>query len=76
MVRLVHTGGGMVEIDTTGKAQGRGAYLCPDPACWEKAIKGTILERAFRSTIKQENRTALLESGKSLLEEKAVGQSE
>lgn len=76
LVRIVRTSDGSVALDATGKAPGRGAYLCTSLACWEKATKGSILEHAFRSTIKQENRNALLMSGKKLLEEKAIGQNE
>jgi hypothetical protein len=37
-------------IDLRGKRDGRGAYLCPHPACWEKALKRHSLERALRLT--------------------------
>ncbi len=76
LIRLVRDAGGTIDIDTTGKARGRGAYLCTDMDCWEKAIKGSILEHAFRSTIKQDNRDALLNRGKYLLREKFIGQNE
>ncbi len=76
LVRLVRTPEGVVTLDETGRMPGRGAYLCTDPVCWEKAVKGNLLEHAFRITIKQENRTALLQRGKLLLEEKTIGQSE
>ncbi len=47
LVRVVRTPQGAVELDTTGKLAGRGAYLCPDPACLAKACKAHRLERAF-----------------------------
>ena len=40
--------------DSQGKAPGRGAYLCPDPACLKKAIKSRALERAFSAAIPPE----------------------
>jgi uncharacterized protein len=73
MVRLVRTPGGTIEIDTTGKKEGRGAYLCRDWACWEKAPKGKQLERAFKSGINQENMAQLLKNGKDLLKETTIG---
>ena len=76
LVRLVRDAGGSVIVDTTGRLPGRGAYLCFDPDCWQKAVMGNILEQAFQSTIKQENRNELLIHGKSLLEERTIGQSE
>jgi hypothetical protein len=68
LVRLVRTASGEVEIDTTGRKEGRGAYICPDPACLEKALKEKQLEVTLRSGITQANRDMLLESGKDLIE--------
>ena len=37
-----------ISVDTTGKAKGRGAYLCRNnPDCWEKAYKRKALERSL-----------------------------
>ncbi|CAA7602540.1 Domain of unknown function DUF448 [Acididesulfobacillus acetoxydans] len=47
LLRIVKTPEGRVEIDPTGKRNGRGAYLCPDPECLKKAAKGHRLEKAF-----------------------------
>ena len=38
-------------VDKTGKANGRGAYLCDNIECLEKAIKTKRLERTFETTI-------------------------
>ena len=73
MVRLVRTPDGTIEIDVTGKKEGRGAYLCRDWACWEKAPNGKQLERAFKSGISPENMEHLLKNGKDLLKEKTIG---
>ena len=43
-----------ISLDFRGKAPGRGAYLCPDPACLKKAIKSRALERAFSTAIPPE----------------------
>ena len=69
MVRLVRNPDGHIEIDTTGKKAGRGAYLCPDWQCWNKALSGKQLERALRSGITLENRKQLMSYGKELLKE-------
>ena len=36
-----------MQIDPTGKAPGRGAYLCREAACLERALKTKALERAL-----------------------------
>lgn len=61
LVRVVRTPEGKVEIDITGKKDGRGAYLCPVPECMEKALKGNQLERTLRTGITRENRQELIE---------------
>jgi predicted RNA-binding protein YlxR (DUF448 family) len=38
LIRVVRSPDGSVYVDETGKAHGRGAYLCRDRACWERAI--------------------------------------
>ena len=40
--------------DTTGKKNGRGAYICFSKECFRKAVKNKGLERSFRQTIPQE----------------------
>jgi len=69
MVRLVRTPGGNIAIDISGKKEGRGAYLCRDRACWEKAMKGKQLEHAFKSDINRGDMEKLLITGKNLLKE-------
>lgn len=54
LVRVVKDKEGAVSIDLTGKKAGRGAYVCPDPACLEKAQKSKRLERAFSQRISDE----------------------
>ena len=45
---------GTISIDTAGKKPGRGAYLCPDPACLAKAQKKKALERSFEQPVPAE----------------------
>jgi len=70
------TGGGDIEIDAAGKKEGRGAYLCPDPACWEKALKGKQLEHTLRSNLSQDNRERLEASRRQLYKELTSAQGQ
>jgi predicted RNA-binding protein YlxR (DUF448 family) len=47
LVRVLRTPEGDVKIDATGRANGRGAYLCRKQACLEKALKNRGLERSL-----------------------------
>lgn len=47
VVRLPEKDGGAVVVDPSGKKAGRGAYICPDPACITKAQKGKRFERSL-----------------------------
>ena len=40
--------------DTTGKKNGRGAYICPDKACLEAVIKSKRLEKSLETEISEE----------------------
>ena len=59
LVRIVKTPEGEICVDATGKKSGRGAYVCPDPACLKKARKSRALERAFDTAIPAEVYDAL-----------------
>ena len=54
LVRVVRSKEGAVALDETGKAPGRGAYLCRSAACLAKARKKRSLERAFGAQVPQE----------------------
>lgn len=54
LIRVVKAPDGQISIDFHGKKSGRGAYICCDPACLEKAIKTRQLERAFSCAIPEE----------------------
>ena len=43
-----------VAIDLTGKASGRGAYICKEITCLEKLIKTKRLEKIFEMKIQDE----------------------
>jgi uncharacterized protein len=48
--RIVRSPAGTVEYDPTGKAAGRGAYLCGQPACLELAVRRRSVQRALKMT--------------------------
>lgn len=66
LVRVVRTPEGNIELDSTGRKNGRGAYVCPTRDCWEKALQGKQLERTLRHNIGEENRKVLERSGQTL----------
>ena len=51
LIRIVKNKEGQIFIDKQGKANGRGAYICDDIECLEKAIKTKKLERVFENAI-------------------------
>ena len=54
LIRVVRSPEGEVSLDFSGKKNGRGAYLCPDPQCLKKAIRSKALDRSLEVTIPQE----------------------
>ena len=54
MIRVVRGTDGAVTLDFGGKLNGRGAYMCPDPACLKKAQKAKSLERSLEVPIPDE----------------------
>lgn len=50
-IRIVKNKEGEISIDKTGKAPGRGAYICDNVECLEKAIKSKRLEKSFEIKI-------------------------
>lgn len=54
LIRIVKNKEDQIFIDKTGKANGRGAYLCNDMQCLEKLIKTKRLERIFETKIEPE----------------------
>ena len=51
LIRIVKNKEGQIFIDKTGKANGRGAYICDNIECLEKAMKTKKLERTFEVNI-------------------------
>lgn len=51
LIRIVRSPEGEVHIDPSSKAAGRGAYVCANPECLERAVKTRALERALEQKI-------------------------
>ncbi len=60
LIRVVRSPEGAISIDLRGKANGRGAYICPDTQCLKKAIRAKSLARALEVEIPQEIYDTLL----------------
>ena len=54
LIRIVRNDEGEFSLDFTGKKQGRGAYVCPNLDCLEKAHKSKGLERSFKCAVPKE----------------------
>lgn len=50
-IRIVKDNENNISIDKTGKANGRGAYICDNVECLEKAIKNKKIEKSFKMSI-------------------------
>lgn len=51
LIRVVRSPEGEISLDFRGKKPGRGAYLCPNPACLAKVRKSRALERALSTKV-------------------------
>ncbi len=58
MMRVVRTPQGQVEIDPTGKRNGRGAYIHLSRPCWDAALSGR-LSHALKVTVPETDRVTL-----------------
>ena len=54
LIRVIKTVEGNVELDSTGKKNGRGAYICPCMDCLKKARKSKGIERSLKIAIPDE----------------------
>jgi uncharacterized protein len=72
LVRVVRLDDGRVEVDRTGKRNGRGAYFCPAQECWELGQKRKTLNHALSMTVSPDNWAELLAYARERLPEKKV----
>ncbi|MDL2301792.1 YlxR family protein [Lachnospiraceae bacterium OttesenSCG-928-D06] len=54
MMRVVKSADNQINIDVTGKKNGRGAYLCKQRECLQQARKSKGLARSFKMSIPDE----------------------
>ena len=54
LIRVVRTPEGNVQLDFSGKCNGRGAYICPNVECLKKVQKSKALERSLETAIPDE----------------------
>lgn len=54
LIRIVKNKEGQIFLDKTGKANGRGAYICNCSECLKKSIKSKALSRAFKVEVPDE----------------------
>jgi uncharacterized protein len=54
LLRVVKNKENEISVDFTGKKSGRGAYICKQISCFNKARKGKRFERAFEAAIGEE----------------------
>lgn len=51
LIRVVKNKEDEVLVDFTGKANGRGAYICNDKKCFDTAVKRNAFNRALETQI-------------------------
>jgi predicted RNA-binding protein YlxR (DUF448 family) len=51
LLRIVKDKEGVISIDLTGKKNGRGAYICSNEQCLDKAVKSNRLAKSFEIEI-------------------------
>ena len=51
LVRIVRSPEGDFSVDLTGKKTGRGAYICNNKECFDKAVKEHRFDRSFKCTV-------------------------
>ena len=51
LVRIVRSPEGTLSVDLRGKASGRGAYVCPEPACLARGLADGAIAKALESAI-------------------------
>lgn len=54
LIRIVKNKEGEINLDKTGKMPGRGAYICDNIECLDKAIKSKRVDRIFEKTVENE----------------------
>jgi len=67
LTRAVKSPEGEITLDSTGKKPGRGAYICNDASCLNKAIKSNALSRVFKTKIPEDILDGLLKQSEQMV---------
>ena len=59
LTRIVRSVDAGVVVDLTGKQNGRGAYICNQPECWDKILKTRLLEQALMTEVTEAEKEAI-----------------
>jgi hypothetical protein len=59
LTRIVRSEDEGVVVDPSGKRNGRGAYLCNESNCWDKALSGNLLDKAMQTEVKEDEKKRL-----------------
>ncbi len=54
LFRVIKKSSGEIDLDLTGKADGRGAYICKEGNCKEKLLKSKALNKSYKINVSQE----------------------
>lgn len=54
LIRIIRTKDGVYSLDFTGKANGRGAYICDNTDCIKRCVKTKALNRAFKENVPED----------------------
>lgn len=61
LIRIVKSAENVVKVDLSGKASGRGCYICNDANCFQQAIKAKRIQNALETNINEEVIQSLME---------------
>ena len=54
LLRIVRTSDGIIQVDLKGKLSGRGAYICKNRSCFDRAFRSKALDRSLGVTVPEE----------------------
>ncbi len=54
LVRIIRTPLDEIRLDVTSKMNGRGAYICREKACFDKAVKSKAVDRALKMDVPED----------------------
>lgn len=75
LIRIVRTPGKSIIVDPTGKANGRGAYICPKKECLEAAVKSKRLSKSLEVEIGPEDLKMIEDELEAVIEKEAEKES-